>query len=148
MIRNYYSYWLKVEGTDEEKAVACAFVASKLYDVLVRSDYSPSCGDFEVNPNVGTIEQVNEDWLTRQMKALSASIPAAKLTFESHDEDDHANSLYQEFINGAETVRRFARLVEADRNYDAVTVKAAIELLTKKGMTEAAALLHDEMLSN
>ena len=148
MIRNEYSYWLEVEGTDSEKAVACAFVASKLYDILVRSDYTPSCGSFEVNPNVGTIEQVDESWLTDKMKELSANIPSAKLTFESHDEEDHANSLYQEFTNGKETIRRYARLVEADHKYDAVTVNAAIELLTQSGMTEAAKFLRVKMETN
>lgn len=101
MNRESYSYWLTVDGTDEDRKAVFTEL-SKQEDVigslLVASDI-PEFTQYEVPQNVGTVDERSEEEVDRIFHEVALAVPNAVLTLEAINEDRKLTAYIKRFYS-------------------------------------------------
>lgn len=135
MVRDQWSYWLTITAStplNRDEAMAVIDKVTAESDGILRfTTELPQPAhilSFEVNPDVGTVEQ--RDDLFDLVQKWSKDDPSLGITLKGIDEDDHSNERFMRCVNGEVIVDNDARLVESDTPWDKSTVEAVIRALS------------------
>lgn len=130
MTRHQFSYWLTVVPTagwlDAETA---DHIAAAVRDKtgLHENDRYPTELHFEVDPNVGTTEEVAD--MCDRVRELSVAHPNLVFSVREMDEEDGSRQHALRVRAGETLYEGHARVVEADTAWDDVTVKAVVDAI-------------------
>ena len=140
MLDEYFSYWLEIDGKD---VVNAAHMVNQ-DGTLEQGDISKDHAEFHVPEKYGAINSWSD--MDSVLTKISAACPKTTLSGLEINETTKASCRHI-YRDGQKLLTRYSRIIDADDDYDEITVNAIITFFESKGMHGTANLIKTEFLS-
>lgn len=140
MLDEYFSYWLDIDGKDVINAAHMVNQDGTLEQVDINKNHA----EFHVPEKYGTISIWSD--MDSVLTKISAACPKTTLSVLEINETTKADCRHI-YRDGQKILTRYSRIVEADNDYDEITVNAVITFFENKGLHGTANLIKTKFSS-